>query len=274
MDHMPQTGQSGFDLYIGEVGQQRFYGTTRFMPGTTELNCELFRNTVRKRRNFIVNFPLYNGVEAFQLGLDSGSTLEAPPPYRQDRPVVVYGTSITQGGCASRPGACYTNILSRTLNRPFINLGFSGNGRGEPEMARLVAEIADPAMLILDYEGNCVNAETFSRTLPEFVRILREVHPAVPLLILSKIRFGAEALDVEPNDYNLSIRYRESCRDIQLRLVEERRRQGDLHIHFMDGANLLGNDYTECTVDGVHPTDMGFYRMAAGIAPEIERLLD
>jgi len=273
MFHMPQTGQSGFDLYIGEVGRQRFYGVTNFPYGEVKITCELFRNSTRRLRNFTLNFPLYNGVKEFRLGLEADSRLEAPPAWRQARPIVVYGTSITQGGCAARPGTCYTNILSRRLNQPFLNLGFSGNGKGEPELARIIAEIPDPAMFILDYEANCVDVSTYTRTMPEFIRILRTAQPLVPLLILSKICFGPEALEDEPNDYNLSRSYREDCKTMQIELVDKLRRAGDRHIHFIDGAQLLGHDYDECTVDGIHPTDLGFYRMAAGLAPIIEALL-
>jgi len=274
MFHMPQTGQSGFDLYVGDAGPQHFYSITNFPYGETRMTCELFRNPRRRMREFTVNFPLYNGVKEFRLGLDDGCCLEAPSPWRRERPIVAYGTSITQGGCASRPGSCYTNILSRKLQQPVLNLGFSGNGKGEPELAQIIAEIDDPAMFLLDYEANCIDLATYTRTLPEFVRILRAAHPTIPLLVLSKIKFGPEALTDEPDNYDLSRDYREKCKLMQMNLVEQRRRAGDHHIHFVDGAQLLGDDYAECTVDGIHPTDLGFYRMAAALTPIIAALQD
>lgn len=265
MDHMPQTGMSGFDLYVGEPGKETFFAVTRFACGATSFKSELFSGTAGCTRNFTLNFPLYKGVNEIQIGLQAGAKVQAPPAYRSNKPVVVYGTSITQGGCASRPGACYTNILSRQLNRPFINLGFSGSGRGEPDVARLIASINTPALLVLDYEANCETTESFAKTLPEFIEILRASHRKVPILVISRVRFAKEVLD--------GTQVLDQRRDIQRKLVARLRKAGDRHIRFLDGSNLLGRDYWECSVDGVHPTDLGFFRMAAGIEPVITRLL-
>ena len=273
MDHMPQTGQSGFDLYVGALGKEHFYSVSRFGLNIAEYNCELFKNDQRKLRNFILNFPLYNGVEDVQVGLDENCCIEAPPAFADERPVVVYGTSITQGGCASKPGACYTNILSRKLNVPFINLGFSGSGKGEPEVAEHIGRIENPAMFILDYEANCGSVEQLNETLPEFVSILRTARPVTPILVVSKIRYGQEALDSKCEKASHTPGYREACKQIQLSLVKSRSDAGDKNIHFFDGSTLLGEDYFECSVDGVHPTDMGFFRMAAGLEPAIRKIL-
>jgi lysophospholipase L1-like esterase len=275
MDHMPQTGMSGFDLYVGEPRKETFYSVTRFACGETEFTYEMFNCEIRKLRNFTFNFPLYKGVNELMIGLEDGAEVQPPPAYRIDRQIVVYGTSITQGGCASRPGSCYTNILSRYLNVPFVNLGFSGNARGEPELARNMAAIENPAMFVLDYEANCVDAERLAKAMPEFISILRAAHNNVPILVISKIRYGQEALDDEKTgDNSLKLRnYREQCKAIQKKIVTGLRQAGDKNIYFMDGAKLLGKNYWECTVDGVHPTDMGFFRMADGIEPVINKIL-
>ena len=273
MDHMAQTGMSGFDLYVGEPGRETFYSVTRFATGATAFCCELFQCPDRKLRTFTLNFPLYKGVNEVMIGLQEGAAIERPPAYRMDRPIVVYGTSITQGGCASRPGSCYTNILGRRLNIPFINLGFSGSGCGEADVARMIALIETPAMLVLDYEGNCISPENLAKTLPEFISIYRAAHPAVPILVISKIRFGQEALDRKQHDPWPVETVRLRCRLLQQGLVKKLRRAGDRNIHFLDGAKLLGTDYWEGTVDGVHPTDLGFMRMAEGIEPVLRKLL-
>ncbi len=274
MDHMAQTGMSGFDLYVGKPGKETFYSVTRFPCGATEFTYELFNSEVRKLRNFTINFPLYKGVNEVMIGLQDEAKIEAPPAYREKNPVVVYGTSITQGGCASRPGSCWTNILSRRLNTPFINLGFSGSGRGEPEVAGNIALIEKPAMLVLDYEANgtaygCI----FEKTLPEFISILRAAHKKTPILVISKTRYGQEALDVEPDNKSHRKNYREQCKDFQQKLVKKLQKAGDKNIYFLDGSELLGKDYWECTVDNCHPTDFGFFRMADGIEPAIRKII-
>lgn len=182
--------------------------------------------------------------------------------------MIVYGTSITQGGCASRPGMCYTNILSRRINREFINLGFSGNGKGEPEVARVISTIDRPGLFVLDYEANCNDYDRLSATLPAFIRILRNAHPTVPILAASKIPYATEAW------HPVAVEKRLRNRDFQRQLVEECRAAGDTNVHFLDGSGLLGEEgWQECTVDSVHPNDLGFMRIADGLEPVIQGIL-
>lgn len=199
--------------------------------------------------------------------MEKNASLATPTPFVDDRPIIVYGTSIAHGGCASRPGMCYTNILSRKLNRPFINLAFSGSGRGEPEVAEHIARIKNPAMLILDYEANCTGPEHLAETLPGFIRILRAKHPVTPMLLVSKVAYAREVFDKELKNA------REMCKKIERENVERCQAAGDKNIYFIDAEFFQGEDFWECTVDGVHPTDMGFYRMAENLLPEIEKRL-
>lgn len=270
MVHMPATGQCGVDCYTGPAGEpaRKFVNTTRYDLALSEYECMLFSGWERKMRSFTLFLPLYQGVEEIWVGLDEQASVIAPPDYRSARKVVIYGTSITQGGCASRPGMAYPNILSRRIPVEFINLGFSGSGKGEPEVARVIAQIADPALFVLDYEANAGSAEQLSRTLPEFIRILRAAHPEVPILVVSKIRYAREA--EEPG----LLRNREECKRVQQEHVRRLREQGDRNVYFFDGSRLLGReDVEECTVDGVHPTDLGFLRMADGLESVIATLL-
>jgi len=266
-EHMPQTGVSGFDLYLGEPARERFYAVTRFPAGAGEYECRLLARKGRMPLSFILNLPLFNGVEELSIGLRAGASLVAPPPGRPAAPVVVYGTSITHGGCASRPGACFTNILSRRLNMPFVNLGFSGSGQGEPEVAEAIATVRRASLFVLDYEAN--SGGRMDITLPAFIAALRARHADTPILVLSRIRFGKEALRSEPSMRRSGSR----CRSYQRELVASLRAAGDANLHFFDGSRLLGRDYDECTVDGVHPNDLGFFKMAAGLAPVIQMLL-
>jgi hypothetical protein len=218
-------------------------------------------------RNITLNFPLYQGVRRVWVGTDSGSQVLPPPPYDAPGKVVVYGTSITQGGCAARPGMAYTNILSRSLNREFVNLGFSGSGRGEPEVARAICDIADPACFVLDYEGNARADAMLQKTLEGFIDILREVHPATPILVVSCVEFACESLREGER------RQREESRHFQRKTVEERRAAGDSNIHFCDGGALLGEGADEFSVDNVHPTDLGFWLLARGLGPVLSSIL-
>ena len=179
---------------------------------------------------------------------------------------MIYGTSITQGGCVSRPGSVYSNILSRKLDTEFINLGFSGNGKGEPELAHLINQISNTSFIILDYEANA--SETIQNTIDPFIDILRQEHTATPILIMSKIRFAEET------DGSETYKQLINNRDFQESLVHKRKRKGDDNIYFLDGSTVLGDDYYECTVDGVHPTDLGSYRIAEALLTRIKQILN
>ena len=271
MDHMAMTGIFGFDLYVGGPGKYRFQGVTRFPVDAWEYECELYSCDTAMEREFLINFPLYSGVETVAIGLERGATISAPQPWRDPRPVVVYGTSITQGGCASRPGMAYTNILSRYYNRPFLNFGFSGSGKGEPEVVRHLASITDPALFLLGYEANA-GAAGIRDTLDRTLSILRERHPSTPILVISRLRQNWEIRD----SGSPLIRAREAVEsvDFQRNLVDRHRQNGDENIYFIDGGTLSGRDWEENTVDGCHPTDLGFYRVAEGLISALDVLLN
>ena len=139
MTHMPASGVSGVDLYtLVEDDQWRYIATVR--PASQRVCATVARGIAPGRRTYMLNLPLYNGIDSLEIGVTRGAAFEPIPP-RSDKPVVFYGTSITQGGCASRPGMAFPAILGRRLNIPVINLGFSGNGKMEPEMCRLLTEL-------------------------------------------------------------------------------------------------------------------------------------
>ncbi|OPH57654.1 hypothetical protein BC351_03820 [Paenibacillus ferrarius] len=267
MYHMTATGQCGFDCYLGVPGEQVYYGTTTYDHRLMAYESSLFTNKVRENRLFTLNFPLYQGVEEIWIGLDREARISPPPSYDSNQKIVVYGTSITQGGCASRPGMSYTNILSRRMNLEFLNLGFSGNGKGEPELAHILADIPNPACLILDYEANCVSTELLAKTLLEFIAIYREKHPLTPILVISRITHAKEQFHAD------MAQERSDRKQIQQRVVEQRREMQDDNIYFCDGSTLLGADAHECTVDGSHPTDLGFLRMADGLTPILQQIV-
>ena len=268
MYHMPCTGMMGFDLYVGSGTSKFFNRVTRFSPAEQEYNVTVFGPDAPKQmREFTIHFPLYSQPDKVLIGLSSGAEIRQAPPRKDPRPVVVYGTSIQQGGCASRPGMCHTNIMSRMLDRPFINLGFSGSAKGEPVMAEIISQIEDPAMLVLDYDANA-GVDGLRATLTPFIDILRAKHPTVPILLVSRLPYASEFL--EPFACN---KIRLDFTNIHLSELERRRIAGDQNIHFLDGSTLYGDDPSECTVDGVHATDHGFAQIARHMAPVIERII-
>ncbi|MFD2330843.1 SGNH/GDSL hydrolase family protein [Cohnella sp. GCM10020058] len=266
MDHMPASGQCGFDCYIGGFGAQVYAGTTRMSTAATQICHPLFEQLAATPREVTINLPLYQGVREIWIGVAPEAAVEPPASYGDSRKIIVYGTSITQGGCASRPGMAYTNVLSRRLPYEFVNEGFSGNGKGEPELARMLAEIDNPGLLVLDYVAN-VSPEGYRETLPTFIGLYREAHPDVPILVLSKIRYARETFD------DAAVQSRLDTRAFGMETVERLKREGDAHIYFQDGGELLGDRFDECTVDGIHPTDLGFLRMADGLAPTLSDIL-
>jgi lysophospholipase L1-like esterase len=265
MYHMPATGQSGFDLYVHDGQTKRYVSTTRFPHDTIQYQVELYHVNNQEMRSFILNFPLYNGVTSVLIGIEKESDIKEPPPLSFAGKIVIYGTSITQGGCVARPGMAYSNILSRRLDAEFVNLGFSGNGRGEPALAHLINQISGLTFIILDYEANA--NETIVNTLGPFVDILREKHPDTPILIMSKIRYASATVGSPTHQLLMD------NRDFQRTLVEKRKTAGDKNIFFLDGSTILGDDYDECTVDGTHPTDLGSIRIADALTDAISIIL-
>ena len=263
MDHMPQTGSSSFDLYVGGPGCRRAVGATRYALHQTEFCAVLYDRPETGEREYLIHFPLYNGVESVWIGLEEGASLLPPSPWSREKPLVVYGTSITQGGCASRPGMAWTNILSRWRNQEVLNFGFSGNGRGEPEMAECLAAIPEPAAYLLDYEANA-HCEGIRKTAETFIAILRKLHPETPIVLISalphrrNIAFGRADGPEQCPDYDAG-------RLFQQDLIGRLRAAGDRNVHFIAGNTLIGDDWDECMMDGCHLNDLGFYRMAESL---------
>ncbi|WP_164545613.1 SGNH/GDSL hydrolase family protein [Paenibacillus albus] len=267
-EHIPATAVNGFDCYLGDYGSQLYYGTTRFPHDADHYEYVFIEDLAPDMRGVTLHFPLFQGVHEVRIGVNEDAVLEEPSGYDHDGKVIVYGTSITQGGCASRPGMAYSNILSRRFNLEFINLGFSGNGQGDPEVAAFINEVKYPSVIVLDYDTNCPTLQKLVDTMPEFIRIIRSRHPKVPIVVVSRIPFGFE--HAKRSSYHDRI----ERMTFQQELVNKLRSQGDGSIHFCDGANLLGDIWNECTVDGIHHTDLGFMQIANGLTPLLQNLLE
>lgn len=264
---MTATGQCGVDCYLGEPGDQQFWSTARFDHTKDEYEASFYDWGMKKAYSVTLYLPLYQGVEELWIGVDPDAEVHASTLPVSDHPIVLYGTSITQGGCASRPGMAYPNIMSRSIPMTFVNLGFDGNGKGEPEVARVIADIPNPALFVLDYEGNVLDPLRMEETLPLFIQILRERHPSTPILVISKIRYAKERFD------EAAMQTANATKKVQQDIVARLQQEGDTEIHFCDGMVLLGDDYGDCTVDGGHPTDLGFQRMAKSLDPVFRTLM-
>lgn len=258
LPHMPLSGTSGFDLYV----DGRFVGS--FIPpskdGAPYDRILYFGDDGMSEHEIMIHFSLYFRVENVYVGVQEDATLRAPAPYTPDRPVVFYGSSITQGGCVSRPGLSYPAYISRWLGCDYVNLGFSGNAKGEPAMADYIASL-DPAVLVMDYDYNAPTYEHLEATHYAFYERFRAQCPHAPVVMVSSpsVRWHPEMI---------------ARRDLIRAHYEKAVAAGDDRVFFVDGETLMGgDDWDSCTVDGCHPNDIGHYLMAKGIAPAVREAL-
>lgn len=263
MPHMPATGVSGVDLYVRHDGTWRWLATGQ--PTKRINTARLVHELPPGKREYLLYLPLYNGVTSVELGIPSNASLWRKPVIQDRLPIVFWGTSITQGACASRPGMCHTAILGRRLERPIINLGFSGNGKMEPEVAELLAEI-DAAVYVVDCLPN-ITADIVSQRVRPLVEIVRKKHEETPILLVEDRTYSNAFLLA-------SKQHRNDTSRAALRAAYEQMRQDNIaHLHYLKGDGLLGMD-GEDTVDGSHPTDLGFVRQADAFEAALRPILD
>ncbi len=262
MPHMTLICGGGFDLYAdGEDGAQRCYGV--FKP-PYDLQ-DGYESTVafpdRRERTVTIHFPLYGCVTDLQIGLDRDATLSEPAPYALSRPVLYYGSSITQGGCASRPGGAYTAMLTRALNVDHVNLGFSGSAKGEPIMAEYIAR-QEMSAFVMDYDYNASTPEDLAATHYPFYETVRKTQPKLPILLVSS--------PVVHPDKTARAR-----RDVVAETYRRAKAVGDKRIWFLDGSTMFpAGAGEECLVDLCHPNDLGFFFMAEAMKPYLKEMLN
>lgn len=255
-DHMPICGSAGFDLYVDGIYKRTFrppYEMEHGFESLVELKEE------RKMREILIHFPLYSDVLEFSIGLEEGAKIEAPTPYRKGAPLVYYGSSITQGGCASRPGNAYENILSRRLNIDHINLGFSGSAKGEQATTDYINNL-EMSAFIMDYDHNAPNSEHLEATHEKMFLAIRERHPDLPILLLSRPKWILEGNE----DQRLAI---------VRKTYENAKARGDQKVWFIPGQELMALCKEEGTVDNCHPTDLGFFSMASAMEATIKEMI-
>ena len=247
MPHFALTGSAGFDLYISEKYRATFmppFDTTDGYESVIELGS-------KKMREITINFPLYSDVNEVYIGLGKNAKIEKAESYRLDKPIVYYGSSITQGGCASRPGNAYEAIVSQKLNIDHINLGFSGNARAEKEISDYICSL-DMSAFVYDYDHNAPNIEHLEATHERMFKEIREAKPDLPIIMMSRPK------------YNLT-KEEKIRREIIKRTYENAKNNGDNDVYFIDGKTLMKICHNEGTVDNCHPNDLGFYSMAMAV---------
>ena len=259
MTNMHAFGQTGVDLYLDGV-----YFSTVIAPKDAAVGKiveqTFFQNLPPQDREVMLYLSLYKPVTVKAIGLDEGAAITKARRFANPKPVVFYGTSITQGGCASRSGLSYPAMLGRQLNLDFVNLGFSGNGKGEPAVAAMVAEI-DAAAFVLDFSQNNPTIESFRDVYAPFLDTVRKAHPQTPIIAITPIAMAREQARIPL--------MREHIREV----VQARIKAGDQRLTLVEGPSLLGPNRLDGLVDGVHPNDLGFQWMADGLAPALAEVL-
>ncbi|MBN1817493.1 MAG: SGNH/GDSL hydrolase family protein [Sedimentisphaerales bacterium] len=259
MPHMPATGVNGIDVYgRDEKGFWSYVWNARPVAKENTFSITL-PNPSSSMRMYRIYLPLYNGIEALEIGISDGKSFVQKQESRA-KPIVYYGTSIAQGACASRPGMAFTAILQRRLDREVINLGFSGSGKMEPAMADFLAEI-DASMFVIDCLWNLSgsDAELIAERVTAFAQTLRKAHPQTSIVFIEQSHFKGPFPTAASRAQRLGI----------VRLAK----QGEENIHSVTGDELLGKD-SDGTVDGCHPNDLGMARHADVLAPVLKRLLE
>lgn len=271
MKNMSFMGQCGFDVYYYDDEKKMWiYHNTTF-PNYIDnkkylADLLLFRD--KKVRDLIIHFPLYLGVLNLEIGLEKGS-VSTPSYYKNDGKIVCYGTSILQGGSVSRPGLNITNVLAREFDKDVINFGFSGAGKMEKEVAEAIAKIDDIDLLIIDAEANAGCDRWMYDRFDDFLNVFYKKFPNLPVIIMNKTRMAID--DYIPRNRDIKEFYDEFLVD----RVEAYKKLGH-KITFVDNYHLFDvayPNYSECTIDGVHPNDLGMNLLVLNYIKEIYKII-
>lgn len=271
VSHGTFMGTSGFDIFIDSPdGSESIYMKSFIPPLDMKDGYESKLDVIGVGEGvhyFTINFPLYANVHELYVGIADGSELSCGAPYRDFAPVVYYGSSITQGGCASRPGNAYQAMVARDLNIDFINLGFSGGAKGEEEIAKYITTLKMSAF-VCDYDHNAPTEEHFERTHRRFYEIFRSVHPDVPYIMMSRPDYHGASKDFGRENVS-SVR-----KKIILDTYNYAHEKGDTNLYFIDGEGIFRGRWEDCcTVDGIHPNDLGFAHIADAVSAVLKRII-
>ena len=267
MPHMTDVGTGGLDLYAFIDGEWKFVGSGFDWngPRKTDHKRRLVGHMDPVEREYMLYLSLYDEVKSLELGVPEGYTLEQPvldSPH-SDAPIVMYGTSILQGGCASRAGMAHTNIIARRFDRTVINLGFSGNAHLDYEIAELMAGVENPAVFVMDYVPNA-KPERIEERGEKFFHIIRDKHPGVPVIFVEDPLFPHgivdKAIAEEVSSKNAA----------QKALFEKLKKAGEKNIYYIPAEKMTTS---EDFVDGVHLTDRGMTHYADLLSKTLKKVL-
>lgn len=262
--HTPMISTVGFDLYRDDAFGSRYIRDFRppmDMGDTYEQVIPM--NTPSGISCYTINFPVHSTVESLQVGLAPGAQLGAGKAYRDVAPLLFYGSSIVHGIAAGHPGTTYENHISRMLEMDYRNFGFCAAAKGEPEMARYLASLS-MSVFVCDYDHNAPDLAHLEATHHPFYQTIREKNPDVPYLMVTK------------PDYWTNINQEDvlARRDIIMRSYLRAREAGDTNVYFVDGTSFFADALAfDCSMDSVHPNDLGFVRMGECIGTLIRHIL-
>lgn len=255
MVHMADTGLKGTDLYcLSDDGVWEYVNTTRPYIKNGDKGCEAtyVENLAGDMREYIIYFPLYDGITELSVGVDSAATICKPilDNPRKDKRILCYGTSIMQGGCSTRTGMVATNMIQRDLDCEVINLGFSGEGKMDNCMARAIGSVEGLSAIILDPVPNCTEMMCDTLTY-DFVNIIRKAQPNVPIFMVEGPMYSYVKFDLTLGEYlkKKNAAFRKN--------YERLKAENPENLYYVDCEGLSGYD-NEGTVDGIHFTDVGF----------------
>lgn len=258
MPHFPITGSVGLDVYADGVFMGGYVPPVK-MPNKAYESVHGVGDGI-KEQTITINLPLYSNLTELYIGIDEGAALSAPAPYKHEKPIVYYGSSITQGGCASRPGNCYQAHLERLLDSDYINLGFSGNAKGEEAIVNYIASL-DMSIFVCDYDHNAPTLEHLEATHMPLYRKVRVAHPDLPIVFMTR-----------PN--GTLTQNRLDRRAIIKKTYDTAVSEGDKNVYFLDPTEHTPFMADDGTVEGCHPTDLGFYFMANALLPILKKIIE
>ncbi len=230
-----------FDNLYNEMSGKgaKFSGTVKFAD--------------RKVRQVIAWLPTLTDYNQLYIGVEKGAVLGGFSGYRYKTPVVFYGSSITMGCGASAPVNTYPALISRTLNTDFINLGFSGNAKGEPVIAEYIATL-NMSAFVYDYDYNAPTVEYLEATHEKFFKIIREKQPDLPIIIMSRPNL--------PDAVDTAKRF-----NVIMNTFINAQKSGDKKVRLINGANIFDGVYRDCcTHENCHPNDLGYMKMAEAVS--------
>jgi hypothetical protein len=261
MPHMPATGVSGVDLYARDAnGKWRWVQVTK--PGSQEVKAEITNGLAPGFREYAAYLPLYNGVEFMSIGVAPNSKFETLEP--RVKPIVFYGTSITHGACASRPGMVHTAILGRRFDMPVANLGFSGNGRMDHAVGEFLTQV-DAAAYVIDCLPNMGPADVTAKCVP-LVKQLRSAKSDTPIVLVEDRRFTNDWITPAKQEFHTA---NHAALRAAFNTLQE---DGMKHLYYIPGDHLYGDD-SEGATDASHANDLGFMRQADIFEPVLREAL-